>query len=462
MRLNYIFLIFLISVCKIYCLFEEKEIFADASSLCGANYSRKSISSLYYNPACIFSNYKYNFYFSNTKLFDVEQLNNNSLCTILDFDKIGNFGLLYNFFGFELYNETNIYLTYAKKFNKFSVGTSLKLLFLDIKQYSKEVNLSFDFGFLADVLKNFSSGFVIKNFYNTYSPLKRVLIVTNKIKFFENVFVYIDIIKIPADLLYGRIGYEGFIKSGDVMFNLKVGVETATQKKPARYSFGASIYYDINKFFSLSFDYGYLVHSILGGQNLYSLGGYFIKKEENSTLEVVEISKSTAALENKSIKKSKKNLLPKQPLNLNTATEKELMQLPGVGKKFAQKIIEYRTKVGDFSCVEQLLNIPRFGAKRLKKIKPYVIVVPQSKEFKVEVSTQDFSLQTDTEKKQKLNINTATLDEFLVEGLDALSAKNIIRYRKKFGKINSFEQLHNIQNINLETLEKLKEKMIFE
>ncbi len=461
MRKNYItYIVFLLISSNVYCIFEEREIFADASSICGAVYSKESVCSLYYNPACIFSSYKYNFYFSNTRLFDIEELINNSLCLVLDFDKIGNFGLLYNIFGFELYKENNIHFTYAKKFNRFNVGISLKLLYLNIKQYGEENYLSFDFGFLGVVSKNLSSGFVIKNFLNNYSNLEKSLIITNKIKIFENIFTYIDILKSQTNSLYGRLGYEGTIKLKNFEFNLRFGVETSNQTKPAKYSFGIGIYYDINKFFSLSFDYGCLVHNILGSQNLYSLCGYLIKKEKKPPLD--EINKSTATLENKNLKRSNKTSLPQQPIDLNTATEKELMQLPTVGKKFAQKIVEYRIKVGSFTSVEQLLNIPRFGTKRLEKIKPYLTITQQIFEFEVERTTQSFIFQQEILKKETYNINTATLKEFLEIGFDILSAKNVIRYRKKFGKINSFEELYKIPNINLETLEKLKEKIVFE
>lgn len=450
---------FLLISLNIYCIFEEKEIFADASSMCGAVHSKLAVSSLYYNPACIFTNYKYNFYFANTKLFGIEELNNISLCTVLDYGKIGNFGLLYNIFSFEFYKEADIYFSYAKRMiNKFNIGTSLKLFFLDIEQYGTETYFSSDLGFLVDITDNLTSGFVIKNFYTTFSHLEKTLIVTNKIKTFDNFFVYVDIIKSPIDSLFGELGYEWIIKLKDVAFNLRFGMETATQKKPAKYSLGISIHYDITNFFSLGFDYGYLVHNILGSQNLYSLGGYFIKNEEKSTAEF-KVHKSTITSEKKSIKE---NLSYMSTLDLNTATEKELMQLPAIGKKFAKRIVEYRTRIGSFTCVEQLLNIPHFGVRRLEKIKLYVTINPQTN-FELNISTQNCVIKNkEIFQTETCNINTATLKELLDIGFDVISAKNIIRYRKKFGKIKSYNQLFDIPNINLKDLEKFKEKIIFE
>jgi len=51
--------------------------------------------------------------------------------------------------------------------------------------------------------------------------------------------------------------------------------------------------------------------------------------------------------------------------NINSANEKELDDLPGIGPTTARKIIEARP----FSKIEDLLKIERFGKSRLEKIK---------------------------------------------------------------------------------------------
>ena len=60
-------------------------------------------------------------------------------------------------------------------------------------------------------------------------------------------------------------------------------------------------------------------------------------------------------------------------ININTADEATLATLPGIGKKGATAVIEYRTKNGPFKTVDDLKNVPgitdltveRLGERRL-------------------------------------------------------------------------------------------------
>ena len=59
-------------------------------------------------------------------------------------------------------------------------------------------------------------------------------------------------------------------------------------------------------------------------------------------------------------------------VDLNTATLDQLVTLPGVGKKKAAAIIEYRTKNGKFKSVDELVNVKGVGKKMLAKLKGHV------------------------------------------------------------------------------------------
>jgi competence protein ComEA len=65
---------------------------------------------------------------------------------------------------------------------------------------------------------------------------------------------------------------------------------------------------------------------------------------------------------------------PAALVNLNTATERELEQLPGVGAATAARIVEYRQKKGPFKKVEELMNVQGIGEKSFLKLKPQITV----------------------------------------------------------------------------------------
>jgi competence protein ComEA len=67
-----------------------------------------------------------------------------------------------------------------------------------------------------------------------------------------------------------------------------------------------------------------------------------------------------------------KKALPTGKININTAGEKELQQLPKVGPAMAKRIIEYRNSVKSFKTVEELKNVKGIGDKTFEQMKPYV------------------------------------------------------------------------------------------
>lgn len=64
--------------------------------------------------------------------------------------------------------------------------------------------------------------------------------------------------------------------------------------------------------------------------------------------------------------------MPKKPINLNTATATELMQLPHVGAKTAERIIAFRKQNGSFKRVEEIMNVKGIGEKTFAKLKPFL------------------------------------------------------------------------------------------
>ncbi|MER2000699.1 MAG: helix-hairpin-helix domain-containing protein [Lysinibacillus sp.] len=61
-------------------------------------------------------------------------------------------------------------------------------------------------------------------------------------------------------------------------------------------------------------------------------------------------------------------------VNLNTATESELMTLSGVGPSKAAAIIAYREENGPFQTIEDLKKVSGIGEKTFERLQPYIAV----------------------------------------------------------------------------------------
>ncbi len=60
--------------------------------------------------------------------------------------------------------------------------------------------------------------------------------------------------------------------------------------------------------------------------------------------------------------------------NINTADRNELMRLPGIGPKTADKIIAYRVAHGGFGSIGELQRVKGIGPKTVEKLKQYVVI----------------------------------------------------------------------------------------
>lgn len=69
-----------------------------------------------------------------------------------------------------------------------------------------------------------------------------------------------------------------------------------------------------------------------------------------------------------------KKLPVEKSININTAELKDLVNLPGVGKKTAENIIELRNKKGSFKKLNELMDVKGIGEAKFKKIEKFVFI----------------------------------------------------------------------------------------
>ncbi|MFQ3675310.1 MAG: helix-hairpin-helix domain-containing protein, partial [Endomicrobiia bacterium] len=273
---------------------------------------------------------------------------------------------MWNSFGYDLYKEDSIYFAYSRNLtSNFSTGVNIKSNSVMIKNYGGKSLVGIDLGFVGVLSPSVVVGIVIKNINSPQVGLTEKLPVETvtgvRLEYIANSPSYIDIVKPSLENVYFRFGQEIFFNK-NLLFRL--GGETVSGDKPAKYSFGFSVLF--KKF---SFDYTNTVHPYLGSQALFSLGIRFGEK----------VSLGEIVFEDKVRRRGRRRTTTKKEytgpkLDLNKATVEELDELPGVGPSLAQKIVEVRQMLGEYKSVDDLEEVPRMGKITLERIKQYVYV----------------------------------------------------------------------------------------
>jgi DNA uptake protein ComE-like DNA-binding protein len=124
-------------------------------------------------------------------------------------------------------------------------------------------------------------------------------------------------------------------------------------------------------------------------------------------------------------------------LELNLCDTSEIVVVPQFGSKRAQKLVEYREKLGGFYAFEQ--------------VKEVFILQNIEVAFLEKYFTLDVSLI------RKININSASYKELVAHPyIDSYLAKIIVNHREKKGKFASMEEIQKATNAYQELIEKLK------
>lgn len=60
------------------------------------------------------------------------------------------------------------------------------------------------------------------------------------------------------------------------------------------------------------------------------------------------------------------------PININTADERTLSLLPGIGEAIAARIVDYRASHGSFAAEEDIMNVSGIGEGKFAEIRDYI------------------------------------------------------------------------------------------
>ncbi len=130
-------------------------------------------------------------------------------------------------------------------------------------------------------------------------------------------------------------------------------------------------------------------------------------------------------------------------IDLNRCDSSDIMRVPTFGSKRAQKLVEYRERLGGFHSFEQLREIYVLQNVDLELCDKYFILSPNS--------------------IRKININTATYKELIAHPyLDTYLTKTIISFREKNGPIHNMEEFQRVTHAYQELVEKLRPYLEFD
>lgn len=130
------------------------------------------------------------------------------------------------------------------------------------------------------------------------------------------------------------------------------------------------------------------------------------------------------------------------PVDLNRATVEELVQLRGIGRTFALRIIEHRERLGGFTSLNQLKEVYGLPDSTLHSITPFLRLISSP--------------------HRKIKINTATIEDFTHPYLIRKQAEVIIRYRVNHGAFRNMEDVKKVGVLSDNVAEKLKPYILFE
>lgn len=148
-------------------------------------------------------------------------------------------------------------------------------------------------------------------------------------------------------------------------------------------------------------------------------------------------------------------------LNINTATEEELMTLPGINRHTAQNIVEYRRRIFGFKKVEDLALVSGVGATKLSQIRDEITVSSKKSSSSRGSSVENSNLDLSPSERERdvrrtvagnppklVNVNTANVFQLMkVKGIGQAIAENIVSYRDKKGPFKSLDDLDKVKRI---------------
>ncbi|XP_013200561.1 endonuclease/exonuclease/phosphatase family domain-containing protein 1 [Amyelois transitella] len=148
-------------------------------------------------------------------------------------------------------------------------------------------------------------------------------------------------------------------------------------------------------------------------------------------------------------------------MNVNTATEEQLMTLPAVNRQLAREIVRHRQMIGGFKRVDDLALVSGLGAEKLELLRPEICIKKQLSRASSCTQSLD-SIRTSGESRL-CSINSSSVFQLqCVPGLNQEIAANIVDYRNKKGPFKSLDDLIKVRGMDTVKLLTAKQHLSLE
>ncbi|KAJ8951829.1 hypothetical protein NQ318_019804 [Aromia moschata] len=144
-----------------------------------------------------------------------------------------------------------------------------------------------------------------------------------------------------------------------------------------------------------------------------------------------------------------------EQLNVNIASEEELMTLPSVNREVAKSIVEHRKAIGRFRKVEDLALVRGIGADKLEQIRPEICVSSRRSHSCASSRAASYDSLKSNDSRMTLrstrlvNVNKASVfDLQSVHGITQEVAAAIVHHRNKKGPFRQVEDLIKVKNMD--------------
>ena len=172
-------------------------------------------------------------------------------------------------------------------------------------------------------------------------------------------------------------------------------------------------------------------------EEIYNKVENYVQIADNQGKKDFDFPKSTSPFS------SAKLNLASSPININKATEDELVKIPRIGRTFAARITEYRNRLGGFARPEQLKEVYGMPDSTYQNILPFCKIEPIS--------------------IKKINVNSITsADDCRHPYLTRKQLDVLVRYRINHGNYMNIKDLAHTGVFSTENLQALLPYLNFE